>query len=109
MIAPTPTPPYYAVIFSNEKKQISKEYEAMAKHMVELASQQPGFLGYESAGSTFSITISYWESLEAIKNWKAHTEHVHAQSLGRSMWYQAYKTRICLVERDYEFYAKPED
>jgi hypothetical protein len=26
-----------------------------------------------------------------------------AQELGRSQWYEAFQTRICLVERDYGF------
>ena len=74
----------------------------MAEHMVELATRQPGFLGVESARNEIGITVSYWESLEAIRQWKAHAEHLAAQRLGREKWYRAYKTRICLVERDYE-------
>ena len=75
----------------------------MAELMVELASGQPGFLGVESARNEVGITVSYWESLESIKNWKAHAEHRVAQQYGREKWYSAYKTRICLVERDYGF------
>ena len=74
----------------------------MAEHMVELAARQPGFLGVESAREELGITVSYWESLDAIRQWKAHAEHLVAQKLGREKWYRAYKTRICLVERDYE-------
>jgi heme-degrading monooxygenase HmoA len=64
---------------------------------------QPGYLGIEHARDGLGITISYWESLEAIKNWKANTAHLEAQAMGRSTWYAHYKTRICKVERDYEF------
>lgn len=74
-----------------------------ADRMVELAAGQPGFLGVESAREGIGITVSYWESLEAIRQWKANTEHLAAQELGRKQWYTAYKTRICLVERDYGF------
>lgn len=74
-----------------------------ADRMVELAAGQPGFLGVESAREGIGITVSYWESLEAIRQWKANTEHLAAQKLGRKQWYTAYKTRICLVERDYGF------
>lgn len=74
-----------------------------ADRMVELAAGQPGFLGVESAREGIGITVSYWESLEAIRLWKANTEHLAAQELGRKQWYTAYKTRICLVERDYGF------
>lgn len=77
----------------------------MAERMVELASQQPGYLGMEHVGDATgaAITISYWNSLEAIQNWRAHGEHQAAQSLGREKWYEHYFLRICRVERDAEF------
>lgn len=75
----------------------------MAEAMVELAKTQPGFLGVESARNELGITVSYWESLEAIKNWKQNSDHLLAQRYGREKWYSHYKTRICKVERDYGF------
>ncbi len=105
MIANTPTPPYYAVIFTSIRSNIDAGYADMAKRMVELASQQPGFLGAESARDGVGITVSYWQDLASIANWKAHAEHVLAQQVGREQWYQAYKTRIAFVERDYQFVA----
>jgi heme-degrading monooxygenase HmoA len=101
MIAKTPTPPYYAVIFTSLRTADDHGYGEMAERMVELAADQPGFLGVESARSEVGITVSYWESLEAIRHWKANAEHLVAQRLGREKWYSAYKTRVCLVERDY--------
>lgn len=103
MIAKTPKPPYYAVIFSNLRTEIAKGYEEMAEEMVRLAELQPGYLGHESVRDGLGITISYWKSLEAIKSWKVNTDHLIAQKIGREKWYAAYKTRIALVERDYEF------
>ena len=103
MIAKTPVPPYYAVIFSSEKTTADEGYDDTAIRMAELAQQQPGYLGHESARSGLGITVSYWESLEAIHNWKKNTEHLLAQRAGREKWYARYKTRICKVERDYGF------
>lgn len=103
MIAQTPKPPYYAVIFTSLRTEVDSGYESTANRMVELAQQQPGYLGHESARNDIGITISYWENLEAIKNWKMNAEHLVAQQKGREEWYQNYKTRICLVEKDYEF------
>jgi len=103
MIAATPNPPYYAVIFTNLRTDIDEGYGKLAEEMVRLAEQQPGYLGHESVRDGLGITISYWESLEAIKNWKAHTDHLVAQKYGREKWYAAFKTRIALVERDYGF------
>ncbi len=103
MIAKTPLPPYYAVIFTSIKTVNHDGYEKMAIRMAELAQQQPGYLGMESAREETGITISYWESLEAIRHWKNNSEHLIVQETGKAQWYEAYKTRICLVERDYGF------
>ena len=103
MIAKTPNPPYYAVIFSTIRTNIEEGYEETAQQMEELAKQQEGYLGIESAKDSIGITVSYWESLEAIKKWKNNIEHTVARNKGRALWYQYYKLRICKVERDYDF------
>lgn len=95
--------PYYAVIFSSLRTEGDDGYGQMAQEMEELAQQQPGFLGVESARNGLGITVSYWESLEAIANWKANMDHRQAQRNGIKKWYSWYKVRICRVEREYEF------
>lgn len=95
--------PYYAVIFSSTLKQNSQAYQDMAERMENLAKQQDGYMGFESARSGLGISISYWESLEAIANWKEHVEHQEAQRLGKEAWYASYHIRICKVEREYQF------
>lgn len=94
---------YYAVIFTSQRTEGDNGYEAMAEKMVQMASEQPGFLGVESVrdGSGAGITVSYWENLEAISNWKKNEAHRIAQERGKQEWYQQYKTRICKVEREY--------
>lgn len=104
MIANTPEPPYYAVIFTSIRTEQDDEgYHAMAEEMVDLARKQKGFLGVESARNEMGITVSYWESLEDIKAWKKNERHLVAQKRGREKWYNAYTTRICKVERAYSF------
>jgi len=95
--------PYYAVIFSNTRNEGDFGYAEMAGKMEELARKQPGYLGFESARDGLGISISYWESLEAIAGWKANTDHLLAQAAGKRSWYSWYKVRICRVEREYEF------
>ncbi|WP_028595887.1 antibiotic biosynthesis monooxygenase family protein [Paenibacillus assamensis] len=107
-IAQTPQPPYYAVIFTSERTEGGHGYVEMADEMVELASLQSGFLGVESAREGVGITVSYWDSLEAIHKWKQNERHVVAQRKGMSEWYSKYKTRICKVERDYGYEAAHE-
>jgi heme-degrading monooxygenase HmoA len=101
LTASTPKPPYYAVIFTSLRTDGDDGYAAMADRMVVLAAQQPGFLGIESVRENLGITVSYWNSLEAIKNWKANLEHKEAQKAGRERWYSSFKIRIAKVEREY--------
>ncbi|MFC0264113.1 antibiotic biosynthesis monooxygenase family protein [Fontibacter flavus] len=103
MIANTPPPPYYAVIFTSIRTEIEEDYHLMAEKMVDIAQEQEGYLGHESARECLGITVSYWESLESIRKWKMQTDHLLAQKLGKEKWYATYKTRISLVERDYGF------
>lgn len=103
LISRTPSPPYYAVIFTSEQADGDNGYSDMSDKMVELAKEQEGYLGMESAKEDLGITVSYWRDLESIRNWKMNTEHLAAQDKGRAQWYKNYKTRICKVERDYEF------
>lgn len=99
-------PPYYAVIFTNTRTDKDQGYDAMAHEMEVLAKTQPGYLGFESARDELGISISYWESLEDIADWKSQTDHIAAQKRGITDWYAWYKVRICRVEREYEFFKK---
>lgn len=101
LIAKTPVPPYYAVIFTSVKAERTEGYVETANRMVELASEQNGFLGVESAREDIGITVSYWSDLESIKVWKANSEHLVAQKHGRKFWYDSFRVRISKVEREY--------
>ncbi|MEJ2402946.1 MAG: antibiotic biosynthesis monooxygenase [Candidatus Thiodiazotropha sp.] len=104
---PTPTPPdapYYAVIFSSRRTPVDAGYAEVAQEILELARQQPGFLGFESARDATGqgISISYWASPEAIAAWKEHVTHRRAQARARD-WYKVFHVRVCRVEREYGF------
>jgi heme-degrading monooxygenase HmoA len=100
--AATPQPPYYAVIFTSIRTEGDNGYSEIAKQMVELAAQQPGFLGIESARQDIGITVSYWSDWEAIKAWKENIDHRQAQHRARD-WYTKFRVRVCRVEREYGF------
>lgn len=106
MIAQTPKPPYYAVIFSSVRSDQDEGYKKMANHMEALAKDQPGYLGFESARNELGISVSYWKDLDAIRKWKANFEHQIAQKKGKKVWYNAYQIRIARVEREYGFQEK---
>ena len=105
--AQTPAPPYYAVIFTNQRGGGDDGYGVTADRMVELAQQQPGFLGIESVRNAdgMGITVSYWASEADIAAWKANVEHSEARRRGRDTWYTAFDVRIARVERAYAFGA----
>ncbi len=100
----THEPPYYAVIFSSLRTPDDAGYSEVAQEILELARQQPGFLGFESVRDATGqgISISYWTSPEAIAAWKEHVTHRKAQASARD-WYQAFHVKVCRVEREYGF------
>ncbi len=99
----TPSAGSYAVIFTSQRTEGDAGYAAMAERMVELARQQPGFLGVRSArgGDGLGITVSYWSSLQAIAAWRAHLEHQPAREQGRAQWYAHYELQVVKLERAY--------
>lgn len=100
-------PPYYAVIFTSTQTDFLEGYAEMSARMEELASQQAGFLGIESFRSPDKkgVTISYWKDLPAIRAWKANSEHLMAQQLGKQKWYQDYTIEIAKIETVYDFHS----
>ncbi|MFJ5765597.1 antibiotic biosynthesis monooxygenase family protein [Lysinibacillus sp. NPDC093210] len=97
---------YYAVIFTSQRTNGDNAgYAKMADTIEALAKQQPGFLRVESTRNHEGqgITVSYWESLEAIRNWKDNAKHSVAQQLGKEKWYSHYHVEICQVMRAYSF------
>jgi heme-degrading monooxygenase HmoA len=71
--------------------------------MVQLAAEQPGFLGVDSARGAdgLGITVSYWTDENAIRSWRLHAEHTLARERGRSDWYTRFTLRVARVERAY--------
>jgi heme-degrading monooxygenase HmoA len=103
--AETPDPPYYAVIFTRLASSDAAGYAEAADRMVVLAARQPGFLGVESTSDDdgVGITVSYWESEDAIAAWKSDVEHTATRDTGRARWYDGYELRVARVERAYNW------
>jgi heme-degrading monooxygenase HmoA len=99
-------PPYVAVIFSSVRAaDDGAAYGAMAERMDQLAADQPGYVGIESARDPdgFGITVSYWRTEADARNWKQVAEHLGAQQQGRERWYQRYIVRVATVQRQYDW------
>lgn len=107
--ADTPTPPYYAVVFTSLRNSEDAEgYDEASVRMMELAAYQPGYLGAESVRDAegVGITVSYWHSEADILAWKHQVEHAATRARGRRDWYTRYITRVAKVERAYDWFVK---
>lgn len=97
----TPTPPYYAVIFTYKRTSDSTGYSEMSERVNEIVKSQPGFLGVDDAMSEIGISVSYWKDLESIRLWQQNADHITAKAKGKEVWYSQYKVRIAKVEKEY--------
>jgi heme-degrading monooxygenase HmoA len=99
LIKTLPPKDYYAVIFISERSDNLDGYQEMDELTIQLANKIPGYLGYESIKSANKgIFISYWESMEAINQWRNHSIHQQAKIMGKNVWYHHYLSQICKVE-----------
>jgi len=98
--------PYTAVIFTSRHSGLDRVgYAEAAERMEQLAADQPGYRGIESARGPdgLGITVSYWDTDADAQAWKQHSEHLAIQQLGRERWYTWYRLQVATVEREYEF------
>ncbi len=103
----TRTTSCYAVIFWSKLREGGEGYQEAAERMEALAAEQEGYVGIESVrdASGDGVTISYWESREAIARWRDHPEHRLIQERGRREWYAEYRLEVSRVERSLHFPA----
>jgi heme-degrading monooxygenase HmoA len=91
---------YFSVIFTAQRTLSDEDmYSLTSERMVELAQQQPGFLGLESVRGEdgIGITVSYWRDRAAIRAWRIDVEHLAAQQMGRQEFYSWYHIRVAEV------------
>ena len=103
MIVKTPEPPYFAVIFSSFRTEINEEYNETFENLMLAASELDDFLGMESVRDGFGISVSYWKSIEGIREWKDNLQHIAAKRKGIEKWYESYMMRIARVDHDSYF------
>ncbi|KOX03408.1 hypothetical protein ADK65_07055 [Streptomyces sp. NRRL B-1140] len=80
-------------------------YAEADERLMKLASDQPGFLGVDSARGTngLGITVSYWRDEASIAAWREDAEHTLARARGRAQWYASFSLHVAKVERAYGF------
>ncbi|MCC3761944.1 antibiotic biosynthesis monooxygenase [Glycomyces sp. TRM65418] len=95
-------------MFTSSRTTGDNGYGERAEQMLELARDQPGFLGVDSARGAdgLGITVSYWKDEASIAAWRDHAEHALTRSEGRERWYTSFAVHVAKVERSYGF-ARP--
>jgi|SRR5438105_3655257 heme-degrading monooxygenase HmoA len=80
-------------------------YDALNARMFEIVQTIPGFLGASGYASPDGQDIGMirFESLEALRAWREHPEHLVAQQRGKSEFYASYRIEVCEVVRAYDF------
>jgi heme-degrading monooxygenase HmoA len=82
-------------------------YEALNARMYELVQRIPGFAGVTGyGGDGEDIGVVRFDSLESLRAWREHPEHVVAQQRGRDEFYASYTIEVCEVVRAYELAAR---
>ena len=100
----------HVIIFEVYPKQgKADDYFELAAELKPLLEEQPGFIAVERFQSLNDsqkyLSISSWESEEAIKNWRENIEHQQAQNEGKTSIFSKYRIRVAEVVRDYDFTA----
>jgi heme-degrading monooxygenase HmoA len=93
----------YVVIFTAKLKQLDECYYETAVKLKEVAFDQYNCIKFTSCTEgDLEISTSCWHSLEDVKNWKQHTEHLQAQAKGKQEWYESYEVQVTEVLREYQ-------
>ena len=98
----------YMVIFEVYPHASQKNrYFELAAQLRETLVQQPGFVQIERFQSLIDegkiLSLSCWESEEAIAGWRNHAEHMVMQKEGKATVFDSYRLRVAQVVRDYDF------
>ena len=95
-----------AVIFVSKRAAADAEgYAKAAAQMGESAKKADGYCGIHSVrgANGIGITISYWNSDDAAKAWKADAAHSAIREEGRNSWYEWYELMVAEVTRSYSW------
>ncbi|MFD2119951.1 antibiotic biosynthesis monooxygenase family protein [Streptomyces cirratus] len=106
-IQPVPPyePPYVMAVFTGVRTCDDTGYAETSTRMNEIVRANPGFLGYESAGTPggLGITVAYFRDHDSLTAWRDDPEHQAAMKQGRTHWYESYSLHVATVERSHGF------
>jgi heme-degrading monooxygenase HmoA len=84
------------------------EYVALADRMNQLAQATPGYISHKGfwADDGERETIVEFEHEEGQRAWRTNAEHMAAQRLGRSKYYETYDVQVCNVLQEAHYDRK---
>lgn len=95
----------YAVIFTSKRQDANSElYYQHNDLLVEQIKTIPGYIRHQSVRhpeTREGITIAYFNSLEAIDQWRKDEQHIEAKSMAQSHFYEDYNLEITEVQDRY--------
>jgi heme-degrading monooxygenase HmoA len=92
----------YVVIFKASIANFDDEYFRTAEQLKELAFKKYACQDFvSSTEGDQEIAVSYWNTLQDIKDWKRDPQHRLAQKMGRDNWYQSVSVEICELLKSY--------
>ncbi|HAA13716.1 MAG TPA: antibiotic biosynthesis monooxygenase [Cytophagales bacterium] len=102
-----------AVIFEVEPTSGKKQaYLDLAAELKSELVTIPGFISIERFQSLTHpekvLSLSFWESEDAIRQWRNLTMHRSAQAQGRAGIFKDYRLRVAQVLRDYGMHDRAE-
>ncbi|EOL8988592.1 antibiotic biosynthesis monooxygenase [Cronobacter dublinensis] len=95
-----------AVLFEAQAlPQAQQRYFDLAAGLKPLLADAPGFIDLERFQSLTVpdrfLSLSWWESEEAVRQWKGNLMHQAAQQEGKERIFAHYRIRVAQVLRDY--------
>ena len=103
--APTPTPPYVAIIFTFRRRAEGlgdAAYAQMVRAIVEHGQNDPAYLGFEAAEGRdgMGIVTHYLADADAATRFQREADVLIAAVGGRDRWFSEFIIRHAAVLRD---------
>ena len=91
----------YAVIFKSKRQDANSELYYQHNDLLdEKIKSLPGYIkhsGLRHPETREGVTIAYFNSLDAIDNWRKDGEHMNAKKLAKSEFYENYSVEVTEV------------
>ena len=91
----------YAVIFKSKRQDANSELYYQHNDLLdEKIKSLPGYIkhsGLRHPETREGVTIAYFNSLDAIDNWRKDGEHMNAKKLAKSEFYENYSVEVAEV------------